>query len=154
MKDHFLLSSCSMSASSLTYVFIALITVTAVAAGGAAAADGLSTATAHGDTVSPADVNANVTASETLTFSVSVNDSANGADRATGTLIVEDGSNNNVPADFPGTDAQFNAVAGDDDEIGTFDLVDAVEGAADDGVYNGVEFSTFDFVDIVDYNSQ
>ena len=74
-------------------------------------------------------------------------------------VTIEDGGNGSppdstVPSDFPGSDAQFDAIAGDDNEIGTFDLVDAVDGASDDGEYNGVELGTFELVDIVDWNSQ
>jgi uncharacterized Zn-binding protein involved in type VI secretion len=62
----------------------------------------------------------------------------------------------NVPSDLPeGISAnQYLAVAGDDGEINTFDLVDAIDGAADDGTYNGAELSTFDLIDLIEYNAE
>jgi plastocyanin len=58
-----------------------------------------------------------------------------------------------APADFPGSSSQYEAIAGDDEGIDTFDLVDAIDGASDDGQYNGADIDTFDFVDIIDWNT-
>lgn len=58
-----------------------------------------------------------------------------------------------APSGFPSEPAKFQAIAGSDGSINTFDLVDAIDGASDDGQYNGVAISTFDFVDIIDWNS-
>jgi hypothetical protein len=120
-----------------------------------------------GSEASSQDVTLAAGATDSVSFTVTVPDVADGdyehgieteVDSETATIAVEDGgsdgNNSTVPSDFPGSDAQFNAIAGDDNEIGTFDLVDAVEGASDDGVYNGVELGTFELVDIVNFNSQ
>lgn len=142
------------SSSTITRAFTALVVIAAIGAGGAAATGGLFTAADGVGAVSPASTNDTVTASETVTFTVTVEDSANGNDTATGSLTVADSTTpGDVPSDFPATAEQFNAVAGDDGDISTFDLVDAIEGASDDGEYNGVEITTFDFVDIIGWNS-
>ena len=87
-------------------------------------------------------------AGDTVSFDVKLGS----GDPVTVTLdVVEQTS----PADLPDSisPSQYSAVAGNDDDITTFDLVDAIQGASDDGTYNGQEFSTFDFVDLIQYNS-
>jgi len=87
-------------------------------------------------------------AGDTVTFDVKIGQQ----DPQSVTLEVVEQS---VPGDLPDSisPAKYSAVAGDDSDINTFDLVDAIQGASDDGTYNGQEFSTFDFVDLIQYNS-
>jgi len=47
----------------------------------------------------------------------------------------------------------FNAVADENGSVDTFTLVDAVQDASDDGKVDGVEVSTFDFVNLIQWNS-
>lgn len=86
------------------------------------------------------------TAGDTVSFEVKVG----GQDPQPVTLAVTDVS---APSDFPSEAAKFQAIAGEDGSIDTFDLIDAIEGASENGRYNGVEIGTFDFVDIIDWNS-
>ena len=92
-------------------------------------------------------------------INITIDDSSNGQDTETVPVTIEDQQsdeeqqNSTVPSDFPTSSEQYNAIVGDGERIDTFALVDAIEGASDDGVYNGVEFDTFDFVDIIQWNS-
>jgi predicted secreted protein len=47
----------------------------------------------------------------------------------------------------------FTAVADDSGSVDTFTLVDSIQDASDDGEVNGVEVSTFDFVNLIQWNS-
>ena len=47
----------------------------------------------------------------------------------------------------------FTAVADENGSVNTFTLVDSIQDASDDGEVNGVEVSTFDFVDLIQWNS-
>lgn len=85
-------------------------------------------------------------AGDTVSFGVKIG----GQDPQTVTLNVTEVS---APSDFPAEPAKYEAIAGKDGSINTFDMVDAIEGASKNGQYNGVTISTFDFVDIIDWNS-
>lgn len=47
----------------------------------------------------------------------------------------------------------FTAVADENGSVNTFTLVDSIQDASDDGEVNGVEVSTFDFVNLIQWNS-
>lgn len=93
-----------------------------------------------------------VSTSNTATITISVNDSSNGQDSTTTTLTIEQNQSSEVPADFPGTAAQYAAIDSDSDGITLGELRAAVESWSQNGtVSDGVSINLGELREIVTF---